>query len=202
MGRERLGSPRTRLFVALELPEDVTAGLDRWSREALAAVPELRVVRPESLHVTLVFLGYQAERDIERIAKVSFEGGVEEFQLVPHGVVPVPRSRPRLFALGLEDRGDAVVRWQGALSERLHAARFYEPEKRPFWPHVTLARVKRGAKVGRGLELAALPDELREPFVASRVTLFRSTLRPSGAVYESLAQFPPREGLTGSGTGR
>ena len=79
-----------------------------------------------------------------------------------------------------------MIRWQGALSGRLHAARFYEPEKRPFWPHVTLARVKRGAKVGR-LVLPELSPEIAKPFEAKRVTLFRSTLRPSGAVYEPLA---------------
>jgi 2'-5' RNA ligase len=102
-------------------------------------------------------------------------------------MVPVPRSRPRLFALGLEDAGGALGAWQGALSERLEAARLYEPEQRPFWPHVTLARVKRGARVPRGLELPALPEELRRPFRAGRVTLFRSTLRRSGAVYDALA---------------
>ena len=186
MARERLGSPRARLFVALELPGDVVEELDRWSRKAFAGVRELRAVRPESLHVTLVFLGYQAERDIERIAEVSLEGGVEEFELTPRGVLPVPRSRPRLFALDLEDPGEAVVRWQGALSDRLEAARFYEPEKRPFWPHVTLARVKRGEKVRR-LEVPELPEPLRRPFQATRVTLFRSVLQRSGAVYEPLA---------------
>jgi 2'-5' RNA ligase len=118
---------------------------------------------------------------------VSFEGGVEVFALKPRGAVPVPRSRPRLFALDLEDPGDAVVRWQGALSERLHAARFYEPEKRPFWPHVTLGRVKRGEKVGRGFEVPELPPEIAKPFEATRVTLFRSVLQRSGAVYEPLA---------------
>ena len=187
MAKERLGSPRARLFVALELPDDFVGALDRWSREAFAGVPELRVVRPESLHVTLVFLGYQAERDIERIAEVSLGGGASRFELVPEGVVPVPRSRARLFALGLDDGGGALGEWQAGLSERLEAARFYEPEKRPFWAHVTLARVKRGEKVGRGLELPELPEALRRPFRAGRVTLYRSTLRRSGAVYEALA---------------
>jgi 2'-5' RNA ligase len=102
-------------------------------------------------------------------------------------VVPVPRSRPRLFALELEDAGGALGEWQAGLSGRLEAARFYEPEKRPFWAHVTLARVKRGEKVGRGLELPALPEALQRPFRAGRVTLYRSTLRRSGAVYEPLA---------------
>jgi 2'-5' RNA ligase len=185
--KERLGSPRARLFVALELPEEVTDAVAGWAQEAFGPVGELRLLRPEALHVTLVFLGYQAERDIERIAEVSFAEGGGPFGLVAEGAVPIPRSRPRLFALGLEDAGGELVRWQEGLSRRLEAARFYEPEKRPFWPHVTLARVKRGAKVPRGLEPPELPPELRQPFTAARVTLFRSTLKPSGAVYDALA---------------
>jgi 2'-5' RNA ligase len=187
MAKERLGSPRARLFVALELPAEVVEGLSSWSWAAFGDLAEVRLVRPESLHVTLVFLGYHPEREIERIADVSLEAEVGAFELRPRGVLPVPRSRPRLFALDLEDRGDEVVRWQQALSDRLEAARFYEPEKRPFWPHVTLARVKRGAKVGRDRELPDLPSALMRSFTTSRVTLYRSTLRPSGAVYEPLA---------------
>jgi len=193
VAKERLGSPRARLFVALELPGEFVEGLSAWGREAFGEVRALRLLRPESLHVTLVFLGYQAERDIERIAEVALGvgvgagAGVGGFGLAPEGVVPVPRSRPRLFALDLEDAGAALGEWQAGLSERLEAARFYEPEKRPFWAHVTLARVKRGEKVGRGLEVPDLPDALREPFRAGRVTLYRSTLRRSGAVYEPLA---------------
>ena len=60
--------------------------------------------------------------------------------------MPVPQRRPRLYALGLEDDGGALHGWQDGLSRRLEEARLYEPEKRPFWPHVTLARVKRGAR--------------------------------------------------------
>jgi 2'-5' RNA ligase len=187
MARERLGSPRARLFVALELPHPVVEGTAAWTRDAFGSIDELRIVRPESLHVTLVFLGYQAERDIERIAEVSLGEGGEAFDLTPEGVVPVPRSRPRLFALGLDDAGGGLVGWQDRLSRRLEEAGLYEPEKRPFWTHVTLARVKRGAKVPRDLELPELPAELRQRFRATRVTLFRSTLKPSGAVYDALA---------------
>jgi len=100
--------------------------------------------------------------------------------------VPVPHRRPRLYALGLEDGGGGLHGWQDGLSRRLEEARLYEPEKRPFWPHVTLARVKRGARAP-GLELPQLPPGLAAPFSASRVTLFRSTLKRSGAVYEPLA---------------
>ena len=74
---------------------------------------------------------------------------------------------------------------QSALSEALAAGGWYAPEKRPFLPHVTVARVGRGARVRRGLELPALPADLA--FRASTVTLFRSRLSPAGARYEGLA---------------
>ena len=187
MARERLGSPRARLFVALELPRAVVEAAARLSREAFGPVEELRLVRPESLHVTLVFLGYHPEREIERIAEVALGEGTEAFGLQAEAVLPVPHKRPRLYALGLEDAAGALTAWQGGLSDRLAAAGLYEPEKRPFWPHVTLVRLKRGARAPRDLAMPPLPPPLQEPFRATRMTLFRSTLKPSGAVYEPLA---------------
>ena len=61
----------------------------------------------------------------------------------------------------------------------------FEPERRPFWPHVTLARVKRG---WRAPPLARTEPPPAEPTEASEVTLYRSTLRPQGALYEPLAR--------------
>jgi 2'-5' RNA ligase len=172
--------------VALELPSQVIEGAESLAREAFGPVDELRLVRPESLHVTLAFLGYRPEREIERIAAIAFDAPAGLFHLVPDAVVPVPKKRPRLYALGLEDSDGVLGRWQEGLSRRLEAAGMYDPEKRPFWPHVTLARLKRGARAPR-LELPRVPAALAASFTASRVTLFKSTLKPSGAVYEPLA---------------
>jgi 2'-5' RNA ligase len=113
----------------------------------------------------------------------------------------VPRARPRLFALALADRDDALTAWQGRLAERLRDARFYEPEKRPFWPHVTLGRVRdepgqRGRR-RRPRRVRARPGELPEALVRTfdsvRISLYRSNLRPTGAQYVSLAKLdlPP-----------
>jgi RNA 2',3'-cyclic 3'-phosphodiesterase len=183
---ERLKRPRVRLFVALDLPDAVREPLARWTRSAFEH-PDLRPVRPESLHVTLVFLGYQYERDVERIAELAFTVPAAPFRLIAQQVAPVPRGRPRLFALDLADEDGALGAWQQGLSERLAGARLYEPEQRPFWPHVTLARAKRG-KTPRGIELPALPPRLRAPFETAQLILYRSTLRPQGAVYEPLAE--------------
>ena len=73
------------------------------------------------------------------------------------------------------------------MSERLHAAGLYEPEKRPFWAHVTLARGRRNRALPRLDEPPALPEELTRRFVPERATLYRSTLTPRGAVYDAMA---------------
>lgn len=187
MPAERLGSPRVRLFVALDLPATIVSPLAAWTGAAFGAHPDLRVVRPESLHVTLVFLGYQYERDVERIAERAFAEPFAPVELRAEEVQPVPRRRPRLFALGLADEAGGLTRWQSGLSQRLHAAGLYEPEKRAFWPHVTLARAKRG-KTPRDVVVPDLPVELSAPFPAGELTLYRSTLHPGGAVYEPLAK--------------
>ena len=75
---------------------------------------------------------------------------------------------------------------QAAISDALEAGRWYRPEKRPFWPHLTLARVKRGER-----RVPPLPDAPAPPRRALRggqLTLYRSTLRPQGAIYEPLAR--------------
>jgi 2'-5' RNA ligase len=189
---ERPGSPRARLFLALELPEALRGELVEWRSAALAGREDLRPVAPEALHATLVFLGYQAEKDIPRIASSAFEavGALAPPALAPAGIVPVPKRDPRLFALDLADADGSCAVLQAAASGALAAARFYKPEKRPFWPHVTLARVKRHVRRAPGID--AEPPELGS-FTARDVTLYRSLLRPQGAVYEPLERLELRE---------
>jgi RNA 2',3'-cyclic 3'-phosphodiesterase len=141
-------------------------------------------VRPEALHATLVFLGYRPEKEVPAIAGAAFTaiGGLMAPRLTPRAVEPIPPRRPRLFALDLEDEGARAVAVQSALSDALSAARFYRPEKRAFWPHVTLARVKRDR---RAEPLDPAPPETGA-FTAPEVTLYRSTLRPEGARYDAL----------------
>lgn len=174
-----------RLFAAVELPASAREALFAWASPIVADDPALRPLSAEALHVTLVFLGPQYERDVERIARAAFAADLPEVDLRALEVTGVPRGRPRLFALELEDVGGRLGRWQAGLSERLHAERLYEPEKRPFWPHVTLARARRGHTAR--VEVPALAPGLRAPFEAGEVTLYRSTLSPQGAVYEPLA---------------
>src|SRR3954451_24498328 len=72
VSKEQLKSPRARLFVALDLPEETREGLVAWREEALTD-PALRPVAPESLHVTLAFLGHRPEEEVEEIAEAVRE---------------------------------------------------------------------------------------------------------------------------------
>jgi 2'-5' RNA ligase len=191
MAEERPQSPRARLFVALDLPEETREGLVAWGNEALTD-PALRPVAPESLHVTLAFLGQRPEEEIEQIAAVVRES------VAPAPWVELrdpeqrpPRGRARLFALPAISPGAEAL--QAGLEQGLVEAGFYEPEKRPFWPHVTVARVRPEARGSRRPTVVSelpgpIPEELTEPRIAVRMALYRSVLQSSGARYVPLAQ--------------
>jgi RNA 2',3'-cyclic 3'-phosphodiesterase len=190
VAKERLKSPRARLFVALDLPDAVRAALVEWQQAELGD-PALRPVRPESLHMTMVFIGYRAEKEIDRIAEAALvDAPAPEVRLEPEPV-GVPRGkRPRLFAIDAPSEG--AVALQGEVGRRLVEGRFYEPERRPFWPHLTVARVKPEKRGGRKPALVERPPgplqgtDVR--FRPTRLVLFRSHLRPSGAEYEPIAE--------------
>jgi RNA 2',3'-cyclic 3'-phosphodiesterase len=172
------------MFVALDLPEPAKSELASWRDDLVAGRDDLRPVAAEVLHVTLAFLAWQNERDAGAIATAAFEAAaaIGAPRVTPAGLRPLPPRAPRLFALDLDDEDGRAVALQGAVSDALAAGRWYRPEKRPFWPHVTLARVKRGRRAAP-LEGPPPPPE---PFDADVLTLYRSTLRPQGAVYEPL----------------
>ena len=169
--------------MALDLPPDIRARLAEWRDGLVAGRDDLRPVTEGALHVTLAFLGYRPEQEAAAIAEAMESAARDAPLLEAREVVPVPPRRPRLFALDLEDPDGACVRLQQAVSDALETGHFYRPEKRPFWPHVTLARVKRNQ---RAEPLPAAPPPL-EPFRAPQLTLYRSTLRPQGAKYDALA---------------
>jgi RNA 2',3'-cyclic 3'-phosphodiesterase len=194
-GKERLGSPRLRLFVALDLPDAFLDCLVDWRERHFSAVPGARLPRRGSLHVTLVFLGYQYERDVDRIAGICFGRSAGPFELRATEASAIPPRRPRLYALALSDEEGALAAWQADLSSRLRAARLYEPEKRPFWAHVTLVRGKRDRPLARLDDVPSLPASLKAPFTPERATLYRSTLTPQGAVYNSLGGLELRREL-------
>lgn len=173
-----------RSFLAIDLPEDVVDSLTRLQ----AMLPAGRVVPPENLHLTLAFLGDQAEEQLEALHDELRAVSVAAFDLRFSGLGCFGAPRPAtLFA---EIAGCAAL---GALHAKLHSlirrSGMSLPRDR-FRPHVTLARFRKGgdpAVVHRFLELhgnTQLPG-----FTACGMSLWQSRLYRDGAQYDRLADY-------------
>jgi RNA 2',3'-cyclic 3'-phosphodiesterase len=178
----------TRLFFALDPDESTRSALEHWRDAALGGRPELRLPPPEALHVTLAFLGRRAENEVPNIARVGLSAvkGLGAPVLSARRIVGVPQRRPRLLALDLYDPEHAARDVATAVGRALVACPQYEPEERPFWPHVTLARLRRGRPGGKATTEGAPAALAPAPLVFDRVTLYRSHLHPQGARYEPI----------------
>jgi 2'-5' RNA ligase len=169
-----------RLFVALELPEAVVEALVRWAHAAER--PGLRLLAPESLHVTLAFLGSRPDEEAGAIgeAVAACAAPVPSLRLAE----PAWLGRGTALSLDLVDGSGACAALQRRVSDALVALDAYTPEERPFRPHVTVARVRRGQRVSKALPDPPDPGE----FAGTAVTLFQSLLSPRGARYRPLTR--------------
>ncbi len=178
---------KARLFVALDIPEGVREALAAWQRRELAALPELRPVAPEALHVTLCFLGWRDLAEAGRIGELAV-GAAEAVQNLALGEPTwLPRRVPRVLAIEVEDAGGRCANLQSAVSDALVAGGFYERETRPFLPHVTVGRV-RGRRSPRGVRHRPPGPPPPLAFEGAAVTLYRSRPAAGGSTYEPLAR--------------
>jgi RNA 2',3'-cyclic 3'-phosphodiesterase len=172
-----------RLFVALDVPDDARGALARF-RDAAADPAIWRPVRDEALHLTLAFLGHRPEEDVEAAAAVVAAVPDAAPPLCLAGALLLPPRRARVLCAEVEDVHGVLAALQATVSERLEAAGLYTPERRPFRPHATVARLRTGARPPRSVDAA--PEPLAFPGAA--VTLYQSVLRREGAHYEPLAR--------------
>jgi RNA 2',3'-cyclic 3'-phosphodiesterase len=168
-----------RLFVALELPADVRAQLAAFGQAAASADEALRPVAAGALHLTLAFLGHRDEADIPAAASAITPAAAPELALgAPLWLAP---RRPHVLTVALDDLDGALAGLRAQVVDRLAATLAWEPERRRFRPHVTVARVRRDGRPRR-----ELPEAPRAAFAGEALTLFRSRLGGGPARYEAL----------------
>jgi RNA 2',3'-cyclic 3'-phosphodiesterase len=167
---------RLRLFLALELPDDVVEGLVAWAKRFLERG------RPvASFHATLAFLGSRPRSELDAILGALRESAAEA---APFTLEPVRYRETRSVGmLVLDDRSGEATRLAGRLHSRLEELGVYRPEARPWLPHVTVVRFR---------ERPRLDPPLPEigPFAPSGAAAFLSRLRRTGAQYEVLESCP------------
>lgn len=178
-----------RTFIAFKLPEEVIASLGELQTALKQQGLKLRWVRPDNIHLTLKFLGEISAEDILEVKRII--RGVSQsqtaFSLEAKGLGVFPTvKKARVLWSGIH--GD--VKRLGELQSNLDRALAdigFEPEKRTFRGHLTLGRVN-GRVDGRALAsaISRFGSFASPPLTAERLILFKSDLKPSGAVYQEL----------------
>jgi 2'-5' RNA ligase len=181
-----------RSFVAIEVPGSVREVVFSLRDTIPPQSAKIRWVKKESIHLTLVFLGdvhqEQVENIRERIVKVTQNHHCFSMSLRGAGVFP-NKKRPRILWVGVShDAREKITQLAHEVTDVLD---FLELEdKKRFTPHITFGRIKviqDQDNLLRGIETLSIETER---FRVKELTLFKSVLKPDGAVYIPLSKFP------------
>ena len=180
-----------RTFIALELPPPVVSLLKRMQEDLKSKGLRAKWVQPESIHLTVKFLGNIAPGDVERVygAMQDAGGDFAGIHLVAGGVGLFPGiKRPRVIWAGLGGQVRELIALKGDLEDSL-ATLGFKKETRPFKAHLTLGRFKENADPNTHRQvIGEYASQVGEKVTARRMVLFKSDLTPTGAVYSRLQE--------------
>jgi len=190
--------PETRTFVAVALPPAAVRALEDLMAR-LRRLPEGQVCRwsaPETIHMTLKFLGDVPDARLPAVYaavdRAAAGAAPFAFEIRGLGCFPNPR-RPNIVWAGLEDPAGRLAPLAAGIDRAL-AAEGFPRETRPYRPHLTIGRVRRGAHPAEAAALGAVvagwPDEALAEVAVETVTVFGSRLTPAGPVHTALHASP------------
>ena len=181
-----------RLFVAMDLPDEARRAIAAEQKRIVAALANsrdsLKLVKPEHMHLTLLFLGEVQEARVSGVVAVMNTAvDVTAFEIAfgGAGVFP-PRGAPRALWIGVTTGGVALAHLQSAIAERIRSLEI-ALDNRPFHPHLTLARWRESRSSDRANALAAAPRGEIARVHVDRATLYHSRLLSAGPIYTPLA---------------
>ena len=191
-----------RLFVALDIDNEIRDRITRFLEGVQPFAPDARWVKPESLHVTLKFIGEQPESALDNLksALETIHTPLAEIHFRAYGFFPTSKSA-RVFWIGMET-GPELAALAAAIDAQMPALGIAK-ETRPFSPHLTLARAPGGSgaphrrksdKPNRVFQhmqekLAALPTPEFGTMTPHEFFLYQSHLSPKGSTYTKLQRF-------------
>jgi 2'-5' RNA ligase len=193
-----------RIFIGIDLDPEVRERISRFLEGVESFAPDVRWVRPESLHITLKFIGEQTPERVEAITERlrRVDGGAFEIRSGGYGFFPTAKA-PRVFWIGIH--GGPQLAELAQSIDTATAELGIPREDRPYSPHLTLARGGGGRSSGspkwrKGdgpnatfavLEkrLAAMGELDFGSMTAHEFILFQSQLSPGGSKYTKLERF-------------
>jgi len=180
-----------RSFLAIELPKPILKKIEEVQGDLKSTHADVRWVSPDKIHLTLKFFGNIEESRIDPIYMSIAEPirKTSSFSIKVRGIGAFPHLKnPRVIWMGLVDGGEVLTTLQKQIETQLGKIEF-QPEDRPFHPHLTLGRMKsnRGKEDLAGRIERHIEEEFGD-FKVERVVLFKSDLRPSGPIYTPLKE--------------
>jgi RNA 2',3'-cyclic 3'-phosphodiesterase len=191
-----------RLFIALDIEDQIRERIARFMDGVRGFAPDARWVRPESMHVTLKFIGEKPDQEVENLKRVLTEVRAVKFALAfrGYGFFPTPKSA-RVFWVGIE-AGEELPKLAAAIDDST-AALGIAKDERAFSPHLTLARGggRSGAPGWRKddgpnrnfqllqQKLSGLTAPEFGTMTAQEFFLYQSQLLRGGSRYTKLARF-------------
>ena len=181
-----------RSFIAIELAPPIKTKIEEIQKKLKSSASDVRWVRPEGIHLTLKFLGNIEQERISEISDIIEQCSTDttSFTLKVHSLGAFPNeSNPKVIWVGAEDDSGNLAKLQRALENKLASIGF-KAEKRSYSPHLTLGRLK-SPKGKRELSQNLADHKQFEcgMFEAKEVCLFKSELKPGGAIYSKLKTF-------------
>lgn len=178
-----------RTFICLDIPTTIKQRLTQLTNTLQAsATGRIAWVKPDSMHLTLRFLGDVALTDQAMVATCTEAAaqGVAPFSLKVAGAGIFPNSaNARTFWVGITNAPEQLLPLQKKLNEKLLAAGFGR-EDHPFSPHITIGRAKQGSMPETAKQLLQLGFS-EEVLPVSEIIIMRSDLLPKGPQYTRLA---------------
>lgn len=183
-----------RSFLAFELPKEIKAVVSEVSENLGNSPFDIRRLKVENIHLTMVFLGSVHEEDIHPIGQATEEICIQfsPFNVSLRGAGFFgSRKKPSILWVGLDGHIERMARFRDALQRELAPFGIKE-EKRGFRPHLTIGRFRRGSRSDEHLDkFVSRYGDLTSPTCnLGRLVLFRSDLNRSGAVYSKLNSWP------------
>jgi 2'-5' RNA ligase len=198
--------PNIRTFIAVDLPAEVKSQIGDTLAPLKPLSRSIRWVRDRGLHLTLKFLGQVPEERLPEIF-ASVEKALAghspfHFRLSGMGGFPNLR-RPRVLWIGVPDGHKELLGLAKSVEQALIPCGF-PPERRPFFPHLTVGRIKSPQSTRAVLERLPEIDYASVPIAADAVKVMKSDLKPTGAEYSALKIIElraPAEGDSGRPVG-
>ncbi len=187
-----------RSFIAIDLSTEARAALSNLQNRLKSIVPpkSVRWTAPQNIHLTLHFLGDMATNDIAKVSDAlgATASACQPFSLTLGRLGCFPNMRrPRIVWVGISGDTPALVTLHQDLGKGLKTAIGFNPEPRPYSPHLTIGRVAKGIRPRHLPQLSqALTQEQANigqlvNLAVTKISLIKSELKPTGAIYTQLS---------------